>query len=475
MLFLESKTAAQAVAGDKRLDVLERLQEKGLIPLIRSARLNCFEQALLTPQRVPELERALAAWTEAEDNIPYVRGDLFCFEDFVLFLIFSDGPEKSGGMRAGIIHEAETTEPLKKLDAFCRNVSDALEALGSTNREEPGAPEAIEWKQREPRAQSAGAAQFTAAASADSLLARREIKPEHARAIELLENMGARRLLHRIREAHPDGRLSDLLSGDENGTGTEGLINRLAGVGLLRREMLISCRKVGRPLFSLPPETLSVITASNAVCSECGASISDEKVEELVKPTETAATLLEDSSWLINRLYSTLREVGIAEKDIKVGQTTSDGESQMMVNVCNEPFLFVLKDGDLTPNHTRRAFDKLIETGASHLVLIATGEIQDEARVRLREQARRRARSGNGVEVIFIEGVETVAAELQQAFERISQRALTEELCELDTSLGFSIGYMVATRFRLMRNKPAALTDLAESAVGALAGSLREI
>jgi hypothetical protein len=64
--------------------------------------------------------------------------------------------------------------------------------------------------------------------------------------------------------------------------------------------------------------------------------------------------------------------------------------------------------------------------------------------------------------------------ELQHAFERATQRALAAELCELDASLGFSAGYMVATRFRLVERE-GALKDLAESTAGALAGSLREI
>jgi hypothetical protein len=63
--------------------------------------------------------------------------------------------------------------------------------------------------------------------------------------------------------------------------------------------------------------------------------------------------------------------------------------------------------------------------------------------------------------------------ELRLAFERVSQKVLAGELSHLDASLGLSVGFIIATRFRLMRHA-GALKDLAESAVGALAGSLRE-
>ncbi len=140
--------------------------------------------------------------------------------------------------------------------------------------------------------------------------------------------------------------------------------------------------------------------------------------------------------------------------------------------MCNEPFLLVLRDGDVTTAQARHALAMQVETEAAHLVVVSSGKIQDEARERLREHARRRLRGGSDVEVILIEGVDATE-ELRLAFERVSQKALAGELSALDTSLGLSIGFIIATRFRLMQHA-GKLKDLAESAVGALAGSLRE-
>jgi hypothetical protein len=118
--------------------------------------------------------------------------------------------------------------------------------------------------------------------------------------------------------------------------------------------------------------------------------------------------------------------------------------------------------------------DKLAEAGGAHLVLVTTGEVHDEARVRLRDHARRRARSGSEARLILVESLDTLAADIREAFERVSHRALTEELCELDASLGLSVGHIIETRFRLMQQSADALHDHAESTLGALAGSLRE-
>jgi hypothetical protein len=477
MLFIESRISDRKVDAEARLLLLEKLQDKGLVPLIRSVRLHCFELALMGLDRVPEMERAVATATKVEEDAPYVRGDIFCFEDIALFLIFGDEERDVAGMRAGVVYEADTTAPLLSLDSFCRNVRDALDAVRRSEGSSPEtSAEEINWQRRAPQDANV-LARFMEGRTGgvETSDVRQETGVEQLRAVELLEDAGARRFLWRIRESQAAGRGTDLQTDLETEAGAESLIGRLTDAGLLRSEVVISCRKVGRSLFRLPsPDALGVITASSATCSECGAKIADEKVDELIVPTEAAGALLENSSWLSSRLYSVLRSLGIPESRIAVGTQSSDGEMHMMADVCGEAFLFVLRDGDLTAAHARRALEKQVETESSHLVVLATGKIQDEARIRLREHARRRARGGSEVEVLLVEGLNSAINELQHAFERVSHRALTEELCALDTSLGFSVGHMIATRFRLMR-KSGALSELAESAVGALAGSLREI
>jgi hypothetical protein len=471
MLFVESRTTESTIDQRLRLALLERLQEeRGLLPLIRSTRLRCYETALLGAERAEELEQSLAASFAAEEDSAYVRGDIFCFEEFVLFIIFDDEEGARRGMRAGIVYESEMTDAHKELDAFCRNVGEALNSVrGSTDGY---VLERIEWRQCGPD-EMPGFEGFSAGSETDveAGLATQTTR-EASRAAEVLEETGARKLLRRIREAHADGSVPDLLSSLKGKTETEALMRRLAEVGLLRREVVISCRQSGRSLFRLPsPDALPVITTSNAICSECGANIADEKIDELVVPTDVAATLLEDGSWLNSRLRSSLMQLGVPQEQIINGPISVDGEAYMMVRVCHEPFLFVLKDGDVTGAHARHALGKQNETEATHLIVVATGKIQDDARTRLREHARRRSRSGSLVEVLMIETVETASVELQQAFERVSLRAVAEELSALDASLGLSVGQMLAARFRLMRRSDG-LKDIAASTVGALTGSL---
>lgn len=494
MLQIETRIAGLSVEKGLRTPLLEALQARGLAPLIRASRMTFFEQAAGDAAHARELESAVADWTDAEGIEPYVCGDVFCSEDFAHFLVFADESE-GGGLRAGIVYDAETLEPARRLEEFCRSVAEAYEEAaraarvgvtsngvaesGDVNAQNGANVPRIEWRRREGRPQETFkrfASPADAPEATSSTGARGAMTAERMRAVEILEDSGARGFLQRLSEAHADGRVSEMLAAEGRSPEREALVSRLTGAGLARREVQISCRKNGRSLFRLPStDALAIVTASSAVCSECGTAIADERAEELVTPTPLASSMMKGGEWLVSRLRSILGGLGVPESETATRDASDDGEAQVLANVGGEPFLFVVRDGDFTAGDARRALEGEADSQAARLVVVSTGKIQDEARARLREHARRRSRAGGTSEVIFVEGLDTAASELGSALERIAQEALTRELYELDAGAGFSVGYALAARFRLARHRDdAGLQDLAASAAGAVSGSLRE-
>jgi hypothetical protein len=457
MLFLASKVLGLSVDERGRLLMLERLQEKGLIPLIRSTRFGCYRQALLGLHGESEMERLISTLVEQEDQNSYCKGDLFCFDDHMLYLIFGEAEQSSAEVRAGIIYESETAEPLRKLDAFCHEVSGLLtteaaggEGLAIVN----GSQNLTAWRDRLSENERRGFQLFIANQDIDSLstVARREAAVERTRAARWLEERPARLFLHRASEAYVEGCATKLLvNARAESSGVP--VDKLLEAGLLRRELLVSCRQMGHILLTLPsPDALAVVTVSHARCNGCGSLIADEKVEEVIAPTRLASELLEDGSWLVNRLYHSLRAQGIPASEIAVAPPTGHGEAHMMAYVCGESFLLVLRDGDVTPVFARRATHAAVETEATHLFIVVTGTIHEEGRLWLLNHARRRARGGGAhFELKIVEDVSAAEAELRSSFEEVSQRALARQLCELDDSLGLSITRLVATRFELLR------------------------
>jgi hypothetical protein len=441
MLFLESKSLNRAVDTAGRTRLLKELHARNLVPLIRSQRLRCFEDVLLDADRVAGMEASLASSTESTTGEPYVRGDLFCFQDYIFFLVFED----EDSLRAGIVYEARTPEPFRKLDSFCHDVRGIL-----VSQQQQIAMSFPEWE-TSGAAMARGFRTFVERQDADSLYTslRKETTSKRILAASRLEDESARVFLRTARNAHQEGYAAKLLAGHTESADVP--IQRLEEVGLVEREVQISCRKTGHALFRLPnPHALAVVTVSDATCSECGAPVADENVEEVIAPTQLASSLLEDGSWLVSRIHFLLREMGVPEREIALGPTEGNGYGQLMANICGESFLIVTRDGDLTPAFARWAIDLEIDTEASHLMIVATGRIHREAGVLLHNHSRRRVSGGQDFEMIIADDVATAGRELEQALERVSQRVVAEQMCVLDSSSGFSVSRLVLTKFQLL-------------------------
>ena len=442
MLFLESKALNYPIDAAARTRLLQELQEREIVPLIRSYRLRCFEDVLLGLNHVNEMEATLVSATDSTLAEPFVRGDLFCFHDYILFLVFED--EDDSVIRAGIVYEARTPEPFRKLDSFCQEVRSLLAQNG---RSIP------EWKTSTPPMPQ-GFRTFVERQDADLLYTslRKETMSKRILAASKLEDESARVFLRTARNAHQEGYAAKLLTGHTESQHVP--IQRLEDAGLVEREVQISCRKTGHALFRLPnPHALAVVTVSDATCSECGAPVADENVEEVIAPTQLASSLLEDGSWLVSRIHFLLREMGVPEREIALGPAEGTGYGQLMSNISGESFLIVTRDGDLTPAFARWAIDLEIETEASHLVIVATGRIHKEAGVLLQNHSRRRVSGGQDFEMIVADDAATAGRELEAALERVSQRVVAEQLCVLDGSIGFSVSRLVLTKFQLLRAK----------------------
>ncbi|HKZ03772.1 MAG TPA: hypothetical protein VJ180_16130 [Pyrinomonadaceae bacterium] len=452
ILLVESKTIAHPVNGSGRLQLLDDLRKKDRFPLIRTARLSSFDQILMGAERVREFETAIADWTESEIQEPYLIGDLICLADHVLFLIFDDNK----GVRAGIVYDLRTPEPFRKLDSFCRDVRESLLAQNEAHERETGSRDAVpQWEQGKP-SMPEGFKRFIAKQDTDSLYTtlRKETMSKRILAASRLEDESARVFLRSAREAHQEGYAAKLLTGDR-AESYELSIERLEDVGLVEREVQVSCRKTGHALLRLPnAHALAVVTVSDATCSECGSPIADEKVEEVIAPTRLASSLLEDGSWLVSRLHFLLREMGVPESEIAVGPSEGEGYGQMMANICGESFLLVARDGDLTPAFARWAIDLEIETEAAHLVVVATGRAHNQAQVLLHNHSRRRIRAGRDFELVLADEPAAAGVELRDAFERVSQRVVAEQLCELDNSLGLNVTRLVINKFKFLRSAP---------------------
>lgn len=323
------------------------------------------------------------------------------------------------------------------------------------------------------------------------------------RAVEVLGDADVRRWLRRLRESRQENRPRETngsQSGAQNSNETASnkpqpeLMTRMRDAGLINAEIVVSCREAKRALFRLPSSAaLAAITATNAACSECGALIGDEKIEEHGAPTPLAFSLLDGGAWLGQHIRTSLAGYGIDLAEDLIAPDQSDGSDvnsfaamRLLVNYCGEMLLIVARDGDFTAAHSQRAIDSLIELDAARLLVVATGEITPDAHARLRSYDES-THAATPLETFFAEGTPAIKSALERALTHCAQDALRRSLAALNADLGFPANALIEAKFgsiaksgdrkevsveRATESNGNMLSDIAESAVGAVAGRL---
>jgi len=457
MLFIQSHSLSRPTNEAERLRLLDALEAKGFVPLLRSVRRRLMQTLLSgvgseapTPDLSAYFERETAARGGDDEGAAYTPGELFCQGDCVLALVF-----RREGVEASIVYSVETAEPLARLERFRTEVRGALAGLREEGREEEATTAQQEppgWQARTGRA-SQGLARFIAIQPTEVVLASSAQRGgrQLTRASELLEEPSVRTFLRRVQEMRREGYTPRRLL-REAGALSGVSLEKMLEAGLLERDLRVSCRKSGHALFDLPsPDSLAAVTISKARCSQCAAPVADEVIEETFNPTRLAVSLLEDGGWLTNRVYKIIRSLGVPDSQIATGPASPHGESYLAVEVCGSSFLFVTRDGDLTPAFCRRAAETVEETEADHLVVVVTGEAEDEGRMRLYEFAWRRARAGSDLGTVVVEGLGAAREQIERAFQSAARRELSRALHTLDGALGFSSSAFVLEWFRLSR------------------------
>jgi hypothetical protein len=463
MLFIRSDSLPISLADAERLRLLDALEARGLNPLIRAARRHFFqslagraEDSAHAADEAAEIESVCASAHEAERGRPYTPGDLFCAGDCVLYLVF--GGDDAGGLSAGLIYDIETEEPLAKLERFRRDVREALTDIQGAEALTTQAAHSTELARRrsQPGSSPRGLARFMALQPDDFVRTAAAFRGgrELARASELMEERAVRQFLRRVQEMRLEGYSPRRLFSEAGALGVS--VEKMLEAGLLEPEVRVSCRKSGHALFDLPsPDSLAAITLSRAKCSLCAAPVADEVIEETINPTRLAVALLEDGRWLANRVYKIVRSLGVPESEIATGPASPHGESYLVAGVCGNTFLFATRDGDLTPAFSRRVAGMVEETEATQVVVVVTGAVEDEGRMRLYEFAWRAARGGHDLGTTLVEGLDGARAQIEHAFEAAVRRELARSLFPLDAAAGFSASRFVLGWFRSAKSAGA--------------------
>jgi len=177
-----------------------------------------------------------------------------------------------------------------------------------------------------------------------------EIDHEEIVLAKLLEEPEIRNLAITIRRA--GGMLMSDLKKKKSGHSTlEEQVSLLRTNGLLSQEYVVICKRTSNQVNRFNTREQIEKAAELGVRCSCGRLISEERIEELIVPTDSLHRLLNQSYWMSAKLLESLRELKIPDERILLNLKEGAEEIDAFVDVDGVLVMFELKDNEFSMGH----------------------------------------------------------------------------------------------------------------------------
>src|SRR5205814_4848970 len=119
--------------------------------------------------------------------------------------------------------------------------------------------------------------------------------------------------------------VSDLpkVLGEAQGAAVAARLGEIRNLGLIKSEYVIVCSRTGNAVLRTDdPNKLSKMAPDWMKCA-CGRSLSEERVDQVIMPTERAAELNDRGRWMTTLVSGVLPRIGISRDSVIVEATPS--------------------------------------------------------------------------------------------------------------------------------------------------------
>jgi hypothetical protein len=242
--------------------------------------------------------------------------------------------------------------------------------------------------------------------------------------------------------------VSDLpkVLGDAQGTAVAGRLGELRSLGLIQSEYVIVCSRTGNAVLRTDdPNKLAKMAPDWMKCA-CGRSLSEERVDQVIMPTERAAQLNDRGKWMVSLATAILPKVGINRDSVIID--SSPTSTDLVLDLSGDLVLVVLKDHEFNLADAYAFNSKVSRIKASEGVIVANEGLSGDARKLLQEElGPQRARiSTDPFRVSYIEGLQNLEHELGRVVERRRRQYFLKAIGDLATIQGLNIGQLALAK-----------------------------
>jgi hypothetical protein len=241
--------------------------------------------------------------------------------------------------------------------------------------------------------------------------------------------------------------VSDLpkILGEAQGAAVAGRLGELRSLGLIQSEYVIVCSRTGNAVLRTDdPNKLSKMAPDWMKCA-CGRALNEERVDQVIMPTERSAELNDKSKWMTTLALSALPRIGISRDSVIVEGTPTS--TDIVLDLSGDLVLVVLKDREFNLSDAYAFNAKISRIKASEGVIVANEGMSGDARKMVQEElGPQRARISDPFRVTYVEGLQNIEHELGRVVERRRRQYFLRAIGDLATIQGLNIGQLALAK-----------------------------
>jgi len=141
---------------------------------------------------------------------------------------------------------------------------------------------------------------------------------------------------------------------------------------LLSTEYVVICKKTSNQINRVRDHaTIDKVAEAGLICS-CGRPINEERIEELLVPTDILHKMLNQSFWTTVRLVRSLREIGVLDENILLNLREGADEIDAFINLDGVLLMVELKDSEFSMGHAYPFAGRISQYKPVYALIVST-------------------------------------------------------------------------------------------------------
>ena len=255
--------------------------------------------------------------------------------------------------------------------------------------------------------------------------------------------------------------------GETQGAAVAGRLGELRDLGLIQSEYVIVCSRTGNAVLRTDdPHKLAKMAPDWMKCA-CGRALSDERVDQVIMPTDRAHQLSDHGRWMTLMALAMLPKTGISRDAVIIDAPVNGTGTDLVLDVNGDLILVVLKDREFNLADAYTFNAKVSRIKASEGVIVSNEGLSGDAKKLLNEElGPKRTRGTDPFRMTQIDGLHNLEHELSRVVERRRRHYFLRALGDLATIQGLNIGQLALAKVEA-GSRPAGKEASAAEAVAA--------